>query len=88
MSVAARMADLSPSCPACAGERARQSVHDHAFDMKHDSAIPVSAQGEFEEHFGDAIVKMADWAEAVADHDARQGDFDLCERHAAGRIWE
>jgi hypothetical protein len=69
-------------CAACAGERARQSVHDHAFDMKHDESIPVSVRCEFEDRFGDVFVQIGNWAAGVAREEAEAQDNDPCEMHA------
>jgi len=69
------------TCPTCAGQSARQAVHDHAYDMKHDPTIPERARCEFEEKFGAVIVKVAEWAEEYAEDVARRDDWHYCAMH-------
>ena len=68
-------------CPSCSGEAARQAVHDHAYDMKHDPTIPERARCEFEERFGQAIVRIADWAAEYAEDVSRRDDHTYCDQH-------
>ena len=71
-------------CAECEGERARQSIHDHFYDMKHDDAIPSQARCEFEEKWGPVVVEIAAWAAEYAEDVARRDDNEACERHAPG----
>lgn len=77
--------DLSYPCAECVGERARQAIHDHFYDIKYDDSIPERARCEFEEKFGDVIVKMAAWAYEYATDVALRNDNDPCEMHAPSK---
>lgn len=77
--------DTSYPCAKCIGARARQAVHDFAYDLKHSESLPAESRCEFEEKFGQAIVDMADWADETATVAAERDDNTLCERHAPSR---
>jgi len=79
---------MSIMCPDCAESRARQAVHDHAYDMKHDTSLPMQAQCEFEEKFGALIVKIADWAAEYAEDWVLRQDHERCNEHRPTRADE